>query len=44
METIYLALSAQVAVGTFFMKSPVGIYLRDLTYFDFDIMYIILII
>ena len=23
METIYLSLSAQVAVGTFFMKSPV---------------------
>ena len=22
METIYLSLSAQVAVGTFFMKSP----------------------
>ena len=24
METIYLSLRAQVAVGTFFMKSPVG--------------------
>ena len=27
METIYLSLSAQVAVGTFFMKSPVHLYL-----------------
>ena len=27
METIYLSMRAQVAVGTFFMKSPVSIYL-----------------
>jgi hypothetical protein len=26
METIYLSLSAQVAVGTFFMKSPGGFH------------------
>jgi len=26
METIYLSLRAQVAVGTFFMKYPVGKY------------------
>jgi len=26
METIYLSLRAQVAVGTFFMKSPVYVY------------------
>ena len=28
METIYLSLRAQVAVGTFFMKSPV-IYIQN---------------
>ena len=28
MATIYLYLSAQVAVGTFFMKSPICIYLE----------------
>ena len=28
METIYLSLSAQVAVSTFFVKSPVGPPLR----------------
>ena len=28
METIYLSLSAHVAVGTFFMKSPVGEILK----------------
>ena len=27
METIYLSLSEQVAVGTFFMKSPVAEYI-----------------
>ena len=34
METIYLSLRTQVAVGTFFMKSPVAdslMFLPDLT-------------
>ena len=35
METIYLSLRAQVAVGTFFMKSPVPKFRYLISYFIF---------